>query len=220
LLEKFRADEESEAVFTAEEVLTIASKGDVVIRGWGATCLLRPVPHIPCIRVTRSPENRVRWLMENLDLDDAEMALSEIRRSDGAHAARMHERFGVTWGDPVLYDLTLNTDRLSIEICVGQITHLLEQPQFHETVDSKARLANMTLEAHIRAAFRGSPATHDVRVTVVADGGSVALRGIVVSELERDAVERIVRAVSGVTAVDDQLKVMAGSKLFPSAKYS
>lgn len=220
LLEKFRADEESEAVFTAEEVLTIASKGDVVIRGWGATCLLRPVPHIPCIRVTRSTENRVRWLMENLDLDDAEMALSEIRRSDGAHAARMHERFGVTWGDPVLYDLTLNTDRLSIEICVGQITHLLEQPQFQETVDSKARLANMTLEAHIRAAFRGSPATHDVRVTVVADGGSVALRGIVVSELERDAVERIVRAVSGVTAVDDQLKVMAGSKLFPSAKYS
>ena len=220
LLEKFRADEESEAVFTAEEVLTIASKGDVVIRGWGATCLLRPVPHIPCIRVTRSTENRVRWLMENLDLDDAEMALSEIRRSDGAHAARMHERFGVTWGDPVLYDLTLNTDRLSIEICVGQITHLLERPEFQETVESKARLANMTLEAHIRAAFRGNPATHDVRVTVVADGGSVALKGIVVSELERDAVERIVRTVSGVTAVDDQLKVMAGSKLFPSAKYS
>ncbi|MET0218404.1 MAG: cytidylate kinase family protein [Burkholderiales bacterium] len=220
LLEKFKVDEGSEAIFTAEEVLTIASEGDVVIRGWGATCLLRPVPHIPCVRVTRSVENRVRWLMENLDLDDPETALHEIRRSDRTHAARMHERFSVTWGDPVLYDLTLNTDRVSIESCVTQISHLLSRPEFQETPETRATLENMTLEAHVRAALRGDTATHEVRVTIVADGSSVTMKGIVVSQLERDAVKRVASAVPGVTEVDDQLKLMAGSKMFPSSKYS
>jgi cytidylate kinase len=219
-LEKLRADEAAEAVFTAEEVLTIASEGNVVIRGWGATCLLRPVPHIPCVRVTRSVENRVRWLMEHVELDDAGAALQEIRRSDGAHAARMHERFGVTWGDPTLYDLTLNTDRLTIESCVEQIQHLLACPEFEETPASRAKLANMTLEARVRAALRNDPATHDVRVTIEADGSRVILRGIVVSQAEREATERVVRSVPAVTDIDDQLKLMAGSKMFPSSKYS
>lgn len=219
-LEKLRADEDAEAVLAAEEVLTIASEGDVVIRGWGATCLLRPVPHIPCIRVTRSVENRVRWLMEHVELDDADAALHEIRRSDCAHAARMHERFAVTWGDPVLYDLTLNTDRLTIESCVQQIRHLLARPEFQETPASRAKLANMTLEAHVRSALRGDPATQDVRVTIEADGSRVVLRGIVVSQAEREATERVVRGVPQVAEIDDQLKLMAGSKMFPSSKYS
>lgn len=219
-LEKLRADEDAEAVFAAEEVLTIASEGNAVIRGWGATCLLRPVPHIPCIRITRSVENRVRWLMEHVELDDAEAALHEIRRSDSAHAARMHERFAVTWGDPALYDLTLNTDRLTIESCVDQICHLLKRPEFQETPASRAGLANMTLEARVRASLRGDPETRDVRVSIEARGSRVILRGIVVSQTERDATRRVVRAVPGVAEIDDQLKLMVGSKMFPSSKYS
>ncbi len=218
-LEKRRADESAEAVFAAEEVLTIASEGSAVVRGWGATCLLRPIPHIPCIRITRSVENRVRWLMEHVELDDAEAALHEIRRSDSAHAARMHERFGVTWGDPALYDLTLNTDRIAIDSCVEQIRHLLTRPEFQETPASRAKLANMTLEAHVRAALRDDPATRDVRVTIEADASRVILRGIVVSQAERSATERVVRSVPQVAEIDDQLKLMAGSKMFPSSKY-
>lgn len=218
-LEKLRADENAEAVFTAEEVLTIASEGNVVVRGWGATCLLRPVPHIPCVRVTRSVGNRAQWLMEHVELDDTEAALQEIRRSDSAHAARMHERFGVTWGDPTLYDLTLSTDRLTIESCVQQIQQLINRPEFQETPASRAKLANMTLEAHVRAALRDDPATHDVRVTIEADGDRIILRGIVVSRAEREATERVVRSLPQVAAIDDQLKLMAGSKMFPSSRY-
>ena len=85
------------------------------LRGWGATCLLRPVPHVVCVRVTCSFAKRVAWLQEHLGNDDVGFAEDEIRRSDRAHAARMHAQFGVTWGDPLLYDLVLNTDRVSVE---------------------------------------------------------------------------------------------------------
>ncbi|HSG65772.1 MAG TPA: cytidylate kinase family protein, partial [Gammaproteobacteria bacterium] len=46
MLERLSTSQTEIAVYTAEEVLAIAQKGDVLIRGWGSTLLLRPVPHI------------------------------------------------------------------------------------------------------------------------------------------------------------------------------
>jgi Cytidylate kinase-like family len=52
-IERLTADKASIAVYTAEEVLEAAARGNVVLRGWGATCLLRTVPHVPCVRIMR-----------------------------------------------------------------------------------------------------------------------------------------------------------------------
>src|SRR5262245_43546479 len=89
-IERFTADREGMAIYSAEEVLEIAARGNVVLRGWGATYLLRPVSHVVCVRVTRPFAKRVEWLLAELDDDDAESAAEEIRRSDQAHASRMH----------------------------------------------------------------------------------------------------------------------------------
>ncbi|HEY5930739.1 MAG TPA: cytidylate kinase family protein, partial [Burkholderiales bacterium] len=105
LVERLTTDQQRVAVYTAQEVFALADKGNVVLRGWGATCLLRPVRHVLRVRVTRSFKARVGWLMDKLETDDESFAEAEVRRSDDAHAARMHAQFGVTWGDPLLYDL-------------------------------------------------------------------------------------------------------------------
>jgi cytidylate kinase len=212
LVERLRTDERSVAVYTAEEVLALADQGNVVLRGWGATRWLRPVPHVLCVRVTRSMPQRVAWVMEHLQIDDAEFAEAEVRRSDHAHASRMHHQFGVTWGDPLLYDLILNTDRLSVESCVQAITQMLQRPEFAETPASRAKLHNMTLEAHARAALKADATTHDVSITLEADAGRVVLRGIVVSADEHAQAASVVAAVPGVTSVDNQLRLMSGKK--------
>jgi len=219
MVERLTADQDTIALYTAEELFELAQLGNVVLRGWGATCLLRPVSHVVCVRITRSMKKRVDWLMGNLDTDDAEFAEAEIRRSDAAHSARMHHQFGVTWGDPVLYDLVLNTDRLSVESCVEQIWLLAGRPEFQETAESRAALGNMTLAAHIRAALRSNLATKDINITIECDGARVSLRGIVVSEAERAETEKVAHTVPGVGSVDNQLRLMSGSKLFTSAKY-
>ena len=218
-IERLRADRASLAVYSAEEVLETAARGDVVLRGWGATCLLRSVPHVVCVRVTRPLKQRVEWLMKSLDTDDAESAQSEIRRSDQAHAARMHEQFGVTWGDPLLYDLVLNTERLSVDSCVQQIRALVARPEFAETPASVALLRNMATQARVRAALRADETTRGVDITVESDDGKLVLRGIVADAREKDASAAVAAAVSGVVSVDNQLRTMAGSRLFASAKY-
>jgi len=217
-IERLRADRASLAVYSAEEVLETAARGDVVLRGWGATCLLRSVPHVVCVRVTRPLKQRVEWLMKNLDTDDAESAESEIRRSDQAHAARMHEQFGVTWGDPLLYDLVLNTDRISVQSCVEQISLLVRRPEFAETAESRALLSGMALAARVKVALKDHPATRAISITVEANNGRITLRGIVLDDEERTQAEGVAAHVAGVTDVDNQLKVMASTRRFASSK--
>jgi len=217
-IERLRSDREAIAAYTAQEVLDAAARGNVVVRGWGATLLLRPVPHVPCIRIMRPFAKRVQWLMAELDTDDIEVAEAEIRRSDHANATRMHDQFGVDWGDPVLFDMVLNTDRLSVESCVQQIKALLTRPEFAETEASRALLQGMALSARVRTALREHDETVGVDVNIESAAGQVTLSGIVLNTAERVAAERVAAAVAGVTGVDNQLRVMATSRLFPSAR--
>jgi cytidylate kinase len=219
IVERMTADTERLALYTAEEVMDRANQGNVVLRGWGATCLLRPVPHVVCVRVTRSFKTRVDWLMQNTEIEDRDSAEAEIRRSDNAHATRMHQQFGVTWGDPVLYDLVLNADRVSIESCVEQIRQLSNRPEFQESPESRAILANLTLETRIRAALKKNVATQNVNITIEVHSGKVMLRGIVVNAEERTECEKVTAEVPGVSGVANELRHMANSRLFTSAKY-
>jgi cytidylate kinase len=214
-IERLRADRASLAVYVTEELLEVAERGNVILRGWGATAVLRPVPHVVCVRITRPFEKRVAWLQEQLGSDEARHAEEEIRRSDRAHAARMHAQFGVTWGDPLLYDLVLNTDRISVASCAEQIAALSRRPEFAETEASRAILRNMSLEARVRSALRADEATQHVDVTVTSNAGHVILSGMVLDADELPAAERVAAVVPGVVDVDNQLRVMARSRLFP-----
>jgi cytidylate kinase len=218
-IERLTADRGSIAIYTAEEVLDAAARGNVVLRGWGATCLLRPVPHAVCVRIMRPFEKRVLWLMEHLGTDDVALAEAEIRRSDQANAARMHEQFGVEWGEPGLFDMVLNMDRITVDSAVGQLRALAARPEFAETAASRALLQSLALQARIRAALRAQDVTRNVDISIETDGSKVALRGIVVDSAERAAAAQVAAGVVGVTALDNQLRVMSGSKLFTSAKY-
>jgi hypothetical protein len=131
----------------------------------------------------------------------------------------MHEQFGVTWGDPLLYDLVLNTERLSVDSCVQQIKALVARPEFAETPASVALLQNMAVQARVRAALRADETTRGVDITVESDAGKLVLRGIVADAREKEASGAVAAAVPGVASVDNQLRTMAGSRLFASAKY-
>lgn len=218
LVERLSTDKEQVALYSAEEVYAQAERGNVVLRGWGATCLLRPVRHVVRVRVTRPFEQRVEWLMDHLGTDDREAAEAELRRSDAAHAARMHAQFGVTWGDPLLYDIVLNTGRMSIDSCVALVRTLCERPEFQETPESREMLSNLALSARVRAALKANEATQDVDVQIESRDGRVALSGIVVNDKEKLEAERVASTVVGLGKVDNKLHLMAITRKFTHAK--
>ncbi len=209
-IERWSADERTISIFTAEEVYELAVKGNVLIRGWGATVLLRSVPHIPCIRVCAPMELRVKRLMERLETDDEELARREIEVDDAARAARMAEHFNVSWGDPTLYDLTINTERVPIATAVEQVLALAASTAFRETPASRQLLADIALRAKARAALRADERTAAIDISVEVHAGRITLRGIVVNEREKALVQEVVGALAGTGGVDDELRTMAG----------
>ena len=218
-IEKWAADEKTISIFTAEEVYDLAVKGNVLIRGWGGTLLLRNVPHIPRIRVCAPMELRVQRLMERLETDDEDLARREIQVDDAARASRMEEAFDVKWGDPTLYDLTLNTERVPIAECVQQVVALVKSPAFQETPASRQLLADLALQARARAALRADHRTDGIDIDIQVHAGEIALRGIVVDEREKEMCREVVQAIPGVKNVRDELRTMAGGAYrFPSTR--
>jgi cytidylate kinase len=215
-IEKWAADEKTISIYTAEEVFDLAVKGNVLIRGWGSTLLLREVPHIPCIQVTAPLAVRVKRLMERLETDDEELARHEIEVDDQARASRMGDHFNITWGDPSLYDLTLNTERLSIPTCVEEVIRLVQSADFRETPESRQLLSDLALQARARAALRADPRTAGIDITVDVKGGRATARGIVVDDKEKALVREVLEKVAG-GSVTDELRTMAGGLFrFPS----
>jgi cytidylate kinase len=216
-IERWAADEKTISIFTAEEVLDLAVKGDVLIRGWGATMLLREVAHVPCVRICAPMELRVRRLMERLETDEEAVARHEIEVDDAARAARMAEHFGVNWFDAVLYDLTLNTARIPVSTCVDQVVALAGSPAFQETPQSRGRLEDLALQARARAALKADARSREIDVLVEADAGALTLRGIVADDRERAVAGEIAGKVRGAGAVKNELRTMTGGLFrFPS----
>lgn len=200
LLERLTADKTSLSIFTAEEILAIAARGGAVIRGWGATHLLRGVPHAVCVRVCAPFEVRKRRMMERLGSDDEARIGEEIRASDEAHGAIMRRNFGVEWTDPEHYDVVLNTQRVNIDECIDELLALSRAPQFEETEPSRRRLDDLALAARVRAALRRSRETRDARVGVACDAGRVVLSGAANTD-EMLAFVEVASAVPGVRDV-------------------
>ena len=168
LLERLTADETSLSIFTADEIYAIAAKGGAVIRGWGATHLLREVPHALSVRVCAPFELRKQRMMQRLNSDDDERIGEEIRINDEAHTAIMRRHFGLQWTDPEHYDIVLNTKRVSVSECVAEVLTLARAPQFGETEASRQKLDDLALAARVRAALRRAPETREAQVQVAS----------------------------------------------------
>jgi cytidylate kinase len=218
LVERLTTDKQQFALYTEEEILQQAARGNVILRGWGATCVLRGVSHVLRVRVTRSFDARVQWVMDDMETDNRAQAEAEVRRSDNAHAARMHATYGVTWGDPLLYDLVINTDRVSVESAAQTILQLAARPEFQETPESRAILAGLALAAKVRAALKANDSTRHTDVQIEAREGGVVLSGIVVNEQERAEAERVASTVVGLGNVENRLHLMTITRKFTYAK--
>ena len=217
VIESLRVDWDAISLYTAEEVLDLALKGNLMIRGWGATSLLRPVSNVLRVRVCAPLALRAKRIMDRLGIDDSDLALDEVKKSDAAHAASMLRQFGIHWQDAEHYDLTLNTERLSVEDCIEQIKDLLTHPAFQETAKSRNELLNLTLSTHIQSALRNEPKTRGVKISIAnhsnGNAGNVVLQGIVTDDAEKRIVENMASRFPGVLLVDNELRVMTNKKI-------
>ncbi len=96
----------------SEAVMQLACLGHVVIAGRAAYLITRSLPGGYHVRLTASPEVRIERVRQLLHCDAA-AAAAHIRETDQARRRFVRTRFGKDVDDPHLYDLVVNTDRMT-----------------------------------------------------------------------------------------------------------
>jgi cytidylate kinase len=211
LIERLTLDKRRLTRYTAQEILELAAKGNVLIRGWGATYLLRMIPHIVCVRICAPMAYRERTLVERLGLSGPVAAQREIVHSDAAHNGVMQRMFGIDWQDPTLYAIVLNTARIPMSDCVEQIVRLTQSPAFRHTPQSQQLLADQLVRERVRFGLEqrfGSSALQSGIDAHVRDGSVLLLGATTDEQLIIDAV-RCAQAIEGVKTVESQVRHIA-----------
>lgn len=209
LIERLTTDQLRLRILTADEILSMAESDDAVImRGWGATSLLKEVPHAVRVCVSASRRTRVRRMMARLNSEDATEVERVVMQNDEAAQAVMRRHFHVDTRDINEYDVGFNTDRVSVAQCVDEVVKMVRSPQFAETDESRARLRDVALAHHVRAALRTHGSTGRFSVRVVAGNGLVQLYGTVDHIEQSDSCSDVAGRIRGVRVLENHLNVV------------
>ncbi|MBY0226918.1 MAG: cytidylate kinase family protein [Hyphomicrobium sp.] len=211
LIERITLDKRRLSRYTAQEILELAAKDNVLIRGWGATYLLRMIPHVVCVRICAPIAYRERTLIERLSLSGPVAAQREIAHSDAAHNGMMQRLFGVDWQDPTLYAAVLNTARIPVCECIELIARLTKSIAFRDTPQSRQVLSDQLVRERVRVALDrrfGSSALHSGMDAHVRDGSVLLIGATTDEQLIVEAV-RCAQGIEGVTAVESQIRHIA-----------
>ena len=92
----------------------MAALGKVIIVGRGAVCLTRALPYGIHVRLVAPDRCRIRRMMEHLHLPERE-AGEVVARMDNSRARLLKTYFSTDIRDPQLYDVTWNTDSVSLD---------------------------------------------------------------------------------------------------------
>lgn len=208
LLERLTTDQLTLRVLTADEILSIAESGEpVILRGWGATSLLKEVPHAVRVCVSASRRTRVKRMMERIGTDDQATVERIVDQNDEAERAVMRRHFHIDTRDINEYDVGYNTDRIPVARCVDEIAEIVKSAQFAETDESRARLRDLALEQHVRAALRTHGSTSHCMVRVKSQDGRIDLRGTVAYIEQSEACSDITARIKGVRVIENHLHI-------------
>jgi cytidylate kinase len=205
--ERLSIDQVKLRVLTADEIVSAAeSHPGVILRGWGATSLLKEVPHAVRVCVSASRRERVKRMMQRLQTDDEAAVGRIVSQNDEAAQAVMRRHFHIDVRDINEYDVGFNTDRMSVEQCVDKIAAMVRSPQFEETDESHAKLRDVAIAHHVRAALRTHASTSHCRVKASCTHGRVVLEGVVDDAAQRAACAEIAGRIKGVLALENRLR--------------
>ena len=194
---------------TPEEVYALASRGNIVFRGWGAERLLHSISHILSVRICAPMEDRVNEMMKRLGVDEA-AARHEIERNDASHGTAFSRFFGTDWRDPQNYDLALNTAQLAPEVCADMLIDAIRSPAFIETDASRGALADRLTEARINSLLRNVEAVRarSNNVYVSVSDGVAMLYGAVRDSGAAREIEKAVQIHTGIDMVQNRIQTI------------
>jgi cytidylate kinase len=112
---------------TTETILHLAGLGHVILVGRGANVITARLDHVLHVRLVGSLEPRVARVQEYFHLG-RRAASALVRREDAGRARYLRKYFKKDIEDPLLYHLTINTDRIPTGLAAEMIGLAVVEP--------------------------------------------------------------------------------------------
>ncbi len=174
--------------------------GNAIYHGLAGHLLLGNGPHVLRTRIVAPMEFRIGKVRDQRKCNRKE-AIAYIEKTDEDRRKWTRFLYGVDWGDALLYDVVLNLEQMNLEEACAVICAVSQLRCFASTPETQKAMDDLVQASRVKANLAMNPATADFQFEVVAEGGSVFLKGHTLSPDQVKKIAGIVRAVPGVTKV-------------------
>lgn len=178
-------------------LLEKAREGRLAYFGYSGHLLLDRVAHFVRIRLIAPMEIRVVRARQQLRCSEVE-AREYIRRVDHERTHWAYLMYGLDIRDPVLYDLCLNIERMSIEGACDMLRKLMQENDFQPTPESIQQVENERIATQALASLVTDPRTLQLELGATLEKGVLRLTGPYLSEADMQTVLSITKSVPGV----------------------
>lgn len=199
----FSSDKDRYLHFMKTALYAFAKSGNSIIVGRGGQVLLKNVPGVLHVRIIAPLEVRIDRVKTRYSYSD-KLAEQIIRRSDHDRIGFHKFFFHANWGDPDLYDLTLNTRSLSIAKAVELIKATLDTSPEQQAILAQ-KMSDLCLSQEIITHI-----AYDEKIPVQfleahVENGVVTLKGSTITSEEIDHCEQLTRKLPGVKDVINEI---------------
>lgn len=210
LLDRFFSEKQKIYLDRLQSIIyEVAKKGNTVFFGRGGQFLLHSFDCAFHILITGSTEKRIQKVMEEKRVP-REVAEKVIIRSDHDKRAFIRFAYDDDWLNYRLYDLVLNTDKLTPDAAVKMIVDAAESDGIKSCgIDSVQLLGKLSLHRKIESALLEAGLMDSHLFFTVEDPESVKLYGIVDSPLEKEEVEKTVKKLKEIKTVRNDLVIFS-----------
>jgi cytidylate kinase len=190
-------------------VYELAKKGNAVFLGRGSQLMLRAFDCALHVLVSGGKEPRIQRVMVEHQTDRA-MAERIVDRSDNDKRRFLRFAFDEDWLNPGLYDLILNTDKLSVDSAVRMIIEAAKSDEIRACgIESVSALARLSLRRKIEAAFLEEKLMR-AHIFFDVEDETVRVYGLVTSLEEKSRVTEVLSRIKGIQNVKNDLGVFVG----------
>jgi cytidylate kinase len=203
ILERFTYGKEKYVAYLRAALLKHVQKDNVVYHGLAGHYFLQGIAHVFKVRIVADLEDRVREEMRREQIS-AEEARYIIKKDDDERRRWGIQVFGVDTWDPMLYDMVLHINTLTVDDAVFLISRAVKLPCCGNTPESQKLLDDLALAAGVEAALVAEFPTAKVE----AKGGEVlvSIKGSLVEE--KEVTSRINRIASRVAGIDVKVQFL------------
>lgn len=211
--DRFRVDRRIYLAVAQATLCHLAREDNIVYHGHAGHLLLRDVGHVLRVRIIVPLRDRIRFAVQEQGFSEG-AAESFIRKRDEERVSWTRFLYGIEWGDPALYDVTVNFEKITIESACSFLAGLVERPEFRISDENQRELADLELAAHVHAKLFLNPkiSAAAAKLEITASEGVVHLSGVLPDD---DLLEEVLTTSRELPEVRDVRAEWLGARVEP-----